>query len=239
MLAEIRDRLAARAAEEKGPVRIAVASGHGVGKSALVAWLILWASATVPSTRGVVTANTETQLKTKTWTELGKWHGLVATHDFHELGATSLASRLPVPEGAGRIDLVPWSAHNAEAFAGLHNKGSRILIVFDEASAIAEVIWDTAEGALTDADTEIIWIAFGNPTRTAGRFLECFDRFRNRWTTQPGRFAHRLAHRQAAARALGRRLRRGLRFRARPRARPVPARRHHAVHRLRAGRGAP
>ncbi|MDP1966465.1 MAG: terminase, partial [Reyranella sp.] len=180
VLEEIGDQLEAKS----GPVRIAVASGHGVGKSALVAWLLLWASATVPSTRGVVTANTETQLKTKTWVELGKWHGLVTTHDFNELGATSLASRLPVPEGAGRIDVVPWAAHNAEAFAGLHNKGSRILVVFDEASAIADAIWETAEGALTDADTEIIWIAFGNPTRTSGRFFECFNRFRARWHTQ-------------------------------------------------------
>ncbi len=167
-----------------GPVRIAVASGHGVGKSALVAWLILWASATVPSTRGVVTANTETQLKTKTWTELAKWQGLVATHDFAELGATSLASVLPVPEGAGRIDCVPWAAHNPEAFAGLHNKGSRVLLVFDEASAIAGPIWETAEGALTDAGTEIVWVAFGNPTRTSGRFHACFGRFRDRWHCQ-------------------------------------------------------
>lgn len=166
---------------QTGPVRIAVASGHGVGKSALVSWLMLWATATVPSTRGVVTANTETQLRTKTWAELAKWHGLVATHDFNDLGATSLASRLPVPEGAGRIDLVPWSATNPEAFAGLHNKGSRILLVFDEASAIAEPIWETAEGALTDSGTEIVWVVFGNPTRASGRFFECFNRFRTRW----------------------------------------------------------
>ena len=180
VLREIGDRLEAR----DGPVRIAVASGHGVGKSALVAWLILWAAATVPSTRGVVTANTETQLKTKTWTELAKWQGLVATNDFCELGATSLASKLPVPEGAGRIDMVPWAAHNPEAFAGLHNKGSRVLLVFDEASAIAEPIWETAEGALTDAGTEIVWVAFGNPTRTTGRFHACFGRFRDRWHCQ-------------------------------------------------------
>ena len=171
-------------AEGTGPARIAVASGHGVGKSALVAWLILWAVATDPATRGVVTANTEIQLKTKTWTELGKWHRLAVTGKWNDLGATSLVSTLPVDEGAGRIDMVPWAAHNAEAFAGLHNKGSRILLVFDEASAIADTIWETAEGALTDADTEIIWVAFGNPTRTSGRFHDCFGRFRTRWTVR-------------------------------------------------------
>ncbi|MDP2329909.1 MAG: terminase [Reyranella sp.] len=169
---------------EKGPVRIAVASGHGVGKSALVAWLILWALATQTSTRGVVTANTETQLKTKTWAELGKWHRLALSHQWCQLGATALVSAVPETEQGGRIDMVPWAAHNAEAFAGLHNKGSRLLLVFDEASAIADPIWETAEGALTDANTEIVWVVFGNPTRTAGRFFECFNRFRKRWRTQ-------------------------------------------------------
>ena len=164
----------------ESPVRVAVASGHGVGKSALIAWLMLWAG-TEPSTRGVVTANTETQLKTKTWAELGKWHRLAVTNNWYELGATSLVSTLPGTGESGRIDMVPWSATNPEAFAGLHNKGGRVLLLFDEASAIAESIWETAEGALTDADTEIIWIVFGNPTRTQGRFFECFNRFRKRW----------------------------------------------------------
>ena len=45
-------------------IQIAVASGHGIGKSALVAWLILWAFTTAPDTRGVVSDNSETQLKT-------------------------------------------------------------------------------------------------------------------------------------------------------------------------------
>ena len=180
VLAQIGDGLRAR----KGPIKIAVASGHGVGKSALVAWLLLWAMATQPSTRGVVTANTETQLKTKTWAELGKWHRLALSHNWCELGASALTSALPETEEAGRIDMVPWAAHNPEAFAGLHNQGSRVLLVFDEASAIADPIWETAEGALTDADTEIVWVVFGNPTRTAGRFFECFNRFRKRWLTQ-------------------------------------------------------
>jgi hypothetical protein len=61
------------------------------------------------------------------------------------------------------------------------NKGRRILLIFDEASSIADKIWEVAEGALTDEDTEIIWLVFGNPTRNTGRFRECFGRFRHRW----------------------------------------------------------
>jgi hypothetical protein len=47
-------------------------------------------------------------------------------------------------------------------------------------------VWDTIEGALTDADIELLWAVFGNPTRTAGRFRECFagGRFAHRWSPQ-------------------------------------------------------
>ncbi|MEI7000490.1 terminase, partial [Klebsiella pneumoniae] len=71
--------------------------------------------------------------------------------------------------------------HNTEAFAGLHNERKRIIVVFDEASNIADLVWEVAEGALTDEDTEIIWVAFGNPTRNTGRFRECFRKYRHRW----------------------------------------------------------
>lgn len=164
-------------------IRIAVASGHGIGKSALVAWIILWAMSTVVDTKGVVTANTEAQLKTKTWSELAKWHRLCECGHWFELTATALYSKEVGYEKTWRIDMVAWSEKNTEAFAGLHNKGKRVLLIFDEASAIPDVIWEVADGALTDNDTEIIQLAFGNPTRSNGRFRDCFGRFKARWKT--------------------------------------------------------
>ena len=155
-------------------IQLAVASGHGIGKTALVAWIMLWAISTKPDTRGVVTANTETQLKTKTWAELGKWFHMFLAKEFFVLTATALFAKDSAHERTWRIDMVPWSERNTEAFAGLHNKERRILVVFDEASAIPDIIWETTEGALTDANTEIIWCVFGNPTRNTGRFRECF-----------------------------------------------------------------
>lgn len=56
-------------------------------------------------------------------------------------------------------------------------------MIFDEASNIADLVWEVAEGALTDEDTEIIWVAFGNPTRNTGRFRECFRKYKHRWKT--------------------------------------------------------
>lgn len=162
-------------------IREATASGHGIGKSALVAMLLMWAMDTREDTRGVVTANTDTQLRTKTWPEVAKWHGMALTRHWTTVTATALISVAPGHEKTWRIDAVPWSDTNTEAFAGLHNEGKRVVLVFDEASAIADKVWEVAEGALTDADTEIIWAVFGNPTRNTGRFRECFRKFRASW----------------------------------------------------------
>ncbi len=156
-------------------IQLATASGHGIGKSALVAMITLWAFMTYPDTLGVVTANTETQLKTKTWAAMGKWFNLCwFAKDHFTLTATALLSRDPSRERTWRIDMIPWSEKNPEAFARMHNKGKRLLLIMDEASAIHDLIWETAEGALTDDETQILWLAFGNPTRNSGRFKECF-----------------------------------------------------------------
>jgi hypothetical protein len=164
-------------------VRTAVASGHGIGKSALVSWIILWALSTLKDTRGVVSANTEGQLRTKTWPELAKWHALCLNGDWFHYTATALHSVFPGCERTWRVDAITWSENNTEAIAGLHNKGRRAFVLLDEASAIPDPVWETIEGALTDADTELLWAVFGNPTRNTGRFRECFPggRFAHRW----------------------------------------------------------
>lgn len=165
-------------------IQEATGSGHGVGKSAIVSWLILWALATCEDTRGVVTANTENQLKTKTWAELAKWYRLCIVKDWFVFTATAIYSAEKAHEKTWRIDQIPWSLENTEAFAGLHNRGKRILAIFDEASAIPDQIWEVMEGALTDADTEIIWCVYGNLTRNTGRLAECWGRYRHRWETR-------------------------------------------------------
>jgi hypothetical protein len=184
VLQDIERGLASGAVSASEAIQIAVASGHGVGKSALVSWLILWAISTFVDTKGIVTANTEVQLRTKTWSELAKWHRLFIAKHWFEYSATALASSDARHEKTWRIDAVPWSERNTEAFAGLHNQGKRVLALFDEASSIPDVIWETTEGALTDSETQILWAVFGNPTRNTGRFRECFGRFRHRWLTR-------------------------------------------------------
>lgn len=183
MMREIRDHLSNPATRFQ-PCRIAVASGHGIGKSAGISMITKWALDTCVDTRIITTANTEGQLLTKTSPEIAKWARLAITADWFKATATALISTMKGREKSWRSDLVTWSANNTEAFAGLHNQGKRIVLIFDEASGIDLKVWEVALGALTDENTEIIWLAFGNPTQNTGAFRECFGKSRALWKTR-------------------------------------------------------
>lgn len=177
-------QLGAGLIDYKEAIQLARAAGHDVGKSALVAWIVLWALATYEDTRGIVTANTDTQLRTKTWPEVTKWYHLFIAKHWFTCTATAIYSVHPEHERNWRFDAIPWDETNPEAFSGLHNQGRRIVVIFDEASAIHDKIWTATDGVMLDDDTEIIWLAFGNPTRNTGRFHDCFHGFRHRWSPE-------------------------------------------------------
>lgn len=166
------------------PLQIAIASGHGIGKTALIAMVSHWAMSTCSDCRVMVTANTEDQLTTKTWPEIRKWFNMSINKSWFEPTATRIVSKQKGHEDSWRLDRVTWSENNTEAFQGLHNLGRRIVVIFEEASGIPSKIWQVTQGALTDENTEIIWLAFGNPTQNTGEFRECFGRMAHRWHTR-------------------------------------------------------
>src|SRR6185437_8393971 len=128
------------------PCQIAVSSGHDIGKSALIAMIEHWAMATCPGCKVVVTAGTGTQLTTKTVPESGKWFkSSLGAHWFDVRAQSIRCIETQAPE-SWRVDFITWSRENTEAFAGLHNKGKRIVLIFDEASAIDDKVWEVAEG---------------------------------------------------------------------------------------------
>jgi len=152
-------------------IKFSVASGHGVGKSALVAWLIRWIMDTRPHCRGMVTANTALQLRTKTWAELAKWHAMGITAHWYQLNAGTMGSLNYYRIGAAstwRVDAQTCEERNSEAFAGLHNASSTPFFLFDEASAVPDKFFEVREGGMTDGEPMIF--DFGNPTRGTGRF---------------------------------------------------------------------
>jgi hypothetical protein len=163
-------------------VRMAIKSGHDVGKTAFLSWISWWALSTRENTRGRATANTEKQLRTILWSELSKWHNLFIAGHLFDWTATSISRKGPSSPN-WRMDAIPWSEHNLDAFSGLHNYGGRVFVLFDEASGIHEGIWERVSGVMAEANTEKLWIATSNPSRNSGRFYECFNRFEDQWIT--------------------------------------------------------
>ena len=164
------------------PLRVAVASGHGIGKSAEIGMLTTWALSCFRDPRIVITANTEQQLVTKTSPEVGQWVKSSLFGDLFDISTMSV--KMKSRPDQHRADFVTWSESNTDAFAGLHAKGRIVLLIMDEAAGIPDVIWEVAEGAMTDDNTVLIWIAFGNPSQNTGRFRECFRKNRRRWITR-------------------------------------------------------
>jgi hypothetical protein len=174
-------------------LREAVASGRGIGKSALVSWLILWMLSTKIGSSVIVSANSENQLRKVTWGELTKWAAMSINSHWWEVSATNLAPAAWIATLVER-DLKKgtrywgaegklWSEENPDAYAGVHNHDG-MMVIFDEASGIPDGIWSVASGFFTEPIVHRYWFAFSNPRRGSGYFYECFHAKRDFWTTR-------------------------------------------------------
>ena len=160
------------------PIKVAIASGVGTGKTALIAWLLHWLEDTRADCKCRVTANTVTQLDTATWAEIRKWGAL-------KLTAPRWAMNTEMLYHVG--DRVNWfavkttcAAENAQAFAGWHNRRSTTANFFDEASTIPEEIF--AKGRGIEVDGEPFQFVFGNPSRRQGQLYRAvFGSERDDW----------------------------------------------------------
>jgi hypothetical protein len=160
------------------PIRMATSSGHGIGKSTLVAWIVNWIMSTRENSRGTITANTFTQVKDKTWASIRKWTPLCLTG--HWFDVTSERMSHTAHPATWFCSAQSCREENSEAFAGQHAADSTSFYLFDEASAVPDSIYEVAEGGLTDG--EPMMFLFGNPTRSTGRFHQaCFGSARGRW----------------------------------------------------------
>ncbi len=163
------------------PVRYVVSSGHGIGKSALSAWLVKFILDTRPFSVGTVTANTAPQLKSKTWARVGFWHNISLTKHWFQYnsGRGNMTLFHREHKENWKCDAQTCREEDSESFAGQHSVSSTSFYIFDEASAISEKIYEVREGGLTDG--EPMTFDFGNPTRNSGRFFEsCQGRLKDR-----------------------------------------------------------
>jgi len=160
------------------PIETSVVSGHGIGKSAATAWLILWIISTRPKSKGTVTATTSDQLKNKTWGELGKWLKKCITRDWfvYNNGKGNMNIYQKDHKESWRCDGQTCREENSEAFAGQHSVDSTSYYIFDEASGVPQKIYEVSDGGLTDG--EPMRFLFGNGTKATGDFRESHRKHR-------------------------------------------------------------
>lgn len=162
--------------------RIAVSSGQGPGKTTLGVFVGSWANSTCLDSMVRVTANTDRQLTTVMQPEFARWYRRALNADDWAVMTQAIKAADPRHEDTWRLDLMPWSSDNPQAFAGKHNAGRRMVFIFEEASEISDEIFRVANGALTDENTEKLFLIISNPTRNSGYFYEAvFGHQRDRW----------------------------------------------------------
>ena len=163
------------------PIRMTAATGHGTGKSTLVAWLVMWAMSTRPGCQGTVTANTFVQLETKTWAQIRRWAQLCITAPWFTVSSSRIAQI--DHKSSWFFSAQTCREENSEAFAGQHAASSSSIYIFDEASAVPDKIFEVSEGGLTDGEPMIF--CFGNPTRNTGKFYRInYGSERDKWVKQ-------------------------------------------------------
>ena len=173
--------------------RMAVASGRGIGKSALVSWLVIWMLSTRIGASVIVSANSEAQLRSVTWAEVTKWLAMSINSHWFEIAATRIMPAKWLTEIVEKelrkgtrywsVEGRLWSEENPDAYAGLHNEDG-VLLVFDEASGIPDSIWSVAQGFFTENTPHRFHLAFSNPRRNTGYFYEAFNSKRAFWRTR-------------------------------------------------------
>lgn len=160
--------------------RVSIRSGHGTGKSTFMAWCVLWFLACYFPAKVPATAPTSHQLEDVLWSEIAKWHRVMKER-FPALG-----DQFEWTAGAFRMKSAPNESFSVartsrperpEALQGFH--ADNILFLIDEASGVADNVFEVAEGALSTDGAYVVMAA--NPTRQSGYFFESHHKMRASW----------------------------------------------------------
>lgn len=167
--------------------RVAVRGPHGLGKTAISAWIVLWSiGAFSVDVKTPTTASAWRQLKRFTWPEIRKW---AARADWDKLGLTVRLGKemLDLSFRIGNREAFAVASDNPALIEGAH--ASLIVYVFDEAKAIPGGTWDAAEGAFSgagqDTDNQAYALAISTPGEPSGRFYDIHARkpgYEDWWT---------------------------------------------------------
>ena len=157
--------------------RHSVRSGHGTGKTTIIAILALWFPLTHYDSKCVVTAASQDQLRDGAWAELRKWANKLPPELREQIDISEERLVIKAAPEMGFTVRRTASKSNPEALQGIHAK--HVLYLVDEASGIENVIFEVAAGSLSTKGA--MACLFSNPTRSSGFFFDTHHKLRNRW----------------------------------------------------------
>src|SRR5574337_1306682 len=153
---------------------VAVASGHGCGKSGVQSMSVLHYMSTRYLPKIPCTAPSKHRLYDVLWAELSKWHRRMNPLFGHLFVWTKEKFfHKQHPEEWFAVARTA-TKDNPEALQGFH--ADYVLIVADEASGIPETIFEVTDGAHGRLETKELMCA--NPTRLEGTFYQAFHKNR-------------------------------------------------------------
>ena len=163
---------------------LSIQSGNGTGKDTFAALTILFFLACFPEPKIPCTANSARQLRNVLWSEISKWMrkanhiipGDLTSPTILEHLFEWQAEKIYSKEYEGKtwfaeavtINTKATDTEQAEAIAGRHERF--MLIVVDEASGIAEAVFNKFESTMTQPVN--IMLLIYNPTRASGYAVE-------------------------------------------------------------------
>jgi len=167
-------------AYDRGQPWIAIRSGHAVGKTTVLAWL-LWHRilCRFPQKTGV-TAPSEKQLFDALWAEF-QTYGKRLPRTLQGLVDVKAASaELKAAPSESFISIKTARAEQPGALQGLHSEWE--LVVIDEASDVPETVWQAAQSSLTGPHP--MAILTGNPLIPEGFFFRAHTSLKQMWWTR-------------------------------------------------------
>lgn len=156
--------------------RVAVRGPHGLGKTTLAAWAVLWFAASFDNAKIPTTASAWRQLTKFLWPEIHKWARRADRRRCRKIELLTLSLR-----SGESCEAFAVASDNPAMIEGAH--ASNLLYVFDEAKAIPDPIWDAAEGAFATGNCYAL--AISTPGDRSGRFYDIHRRargFEEWWT---------------------------------------------------------
>lgn len=159
----------------KNKRKIAIRSWHGIGKSATCSRLLLRFLFCFADCQAACTAPTSYQIHDVLRKEAKLWIDRMPEKIKNLYQRTNWYIRMSESPETRFARARTAKKEQPEALAWVH--ADHVLIVADEASAIPDEIYNTAEGALTGENVLVLLIS--NPTRVQGTFYNCFNKDKN------------------------------------------------------------